>query len=71
MGLICQYKCADIIFDVYDIERISISTTNNLFYMTPSRIVKVEKYLIENNIPKIMTAEQMNFLIENDYIGIY
>jgi hypothetical protein len=71
MALVCQYKCVDIIFDVYDTDRISTSTTNSLFYMTPSRIVKVEKYLIENDIPKIMTPEQINFLIENDFLGIY
>jgi hypothetical protein len=71
MALVCQYKCVDIIFDVYDTDRISTSTTNSLFYMTPSRIVKVEKYLIENDIPKITTPEQMNFLIENDFLGMY
>lgn len=71
MAFLFKYKCADIIFDAYDSDRISTSTTDSLFYVTPSRIVKVEKYLIENNIPKIMTSEQMDFLIENDYIGIY
>ena len=74
MGLVCQYKCADIIFDVYDIDRICTSTgmtTNNLFFVTPSRVVKIEKYLIENDISKITSPEQMEFLIDNNYIGIY
>ena len=71
MGLVCQYKCADIVFDVYDVDRICTSNTNNLFYMTPSRLVKVQKFLIEKDIPFIDTIEQMNTLIDNDLIGIY
>jgi hypothetical protein len=71
MSYLFSYKCGDIVFDAYDADRVSPSITTNLFYLTPSRLVKVQKYLIENNIPFIDTNEQMNALIENDLLGIY
>jgi hypothetical protein len=71
MSYICSYKCADVKFDVYDTERINKSITNYLFYITPNKLVEVQKYLIENNIPFIDSPEQMNLLIEKNLIGIY
>jgi hypothetical protein len=71
MAYICSYKCADIIFDIFDSDRIRKDDCVNLFYITPIRISKVQQYLKDNSLNKITTQDQIDDLIKKDYIGMY
>jgi hypothetical protein len=71
MGYLGSYKCAGIIFDMYDIERVSIDTTGNKYYITPCRLIEAQKWMLEKNIEEIVSVEDMEELIDKDIIGIY
>lgn len=67
---IASFKCFDIIFDIYNSESVSIESTRK-YYVTPKRMAKIEKWMIENNISKIETQEHLDYLIQNNYFGEY
>jgi hypothetical protein len=72
MAKILTFKCEDVIFDVYDSERVPMGEHKYLYFITPKRFAKIEVWRITNNIEsKISTKEQLDYLIVNDYIGTY
>jgi hypothetical protein len=71
MGFINIYRCAGIEFDIYDIERVSNEYTQSKYYITPSRLIAAQKWMLENEIDEIIFEEQMQQLIDKDIIGTY
>jgi hypothetical protein len=72
MSKVCTFKCEDVVFDVYNTERISMNSKKVKYYITPKRFAKIEVWRVMNDITTpISTKEQLTFLIENDYIGTY
>lgn len=71
MSYQASYLCCDVIFDIWDSERILSGMTSNKYFITPSLLEKVEKWMIDNFILEISTKEQMGFLIENKFIQKY
>lgn len=66
-----SYICCNIIFDIWDSERILSGLTSNKYFITPSLFEKVEKWMIDNFILKVETKEQMDFLIKSKFIQKY
>lgn len=71
MAYQCSFKCADIIFDIFDTERVPIGLTKNEYYITPKKAMGVELWLAENGLDKVRTMEQIETLIFIGLIGIY
>ncbi len=71
MAYQCSFKCEDIIFDIFDTERVPIGLTKNKYYITPKKAVEVELWLLENKLDKVRTREQVEVLISKEFIGIY
>jgi hypothetical protein len=65
------YDCSGIVFDFYDTERVPEDSSDANYYLTPKKLALVEKWLIENNIDKITTLDQMSLLIERGWIASY
>ncbi len=71
MPKLVTYECSGILFDFYDTERVPADSPDAKYYITPKKLALVEKWLIEHNIDKITTEEQMNFLIEQGWVVLY
>ena len=71
MAYQCSFKCEDIIFDIFDTERVPIGLTKNDYYITPKMAAGVELWLLENKLDKVRTMEQIETLIFIGLIGIY
>jgi hypothetical protein len=41
------------------------------YFITPERAINIEKWLIENNKDKIKTQEEIDFIINQKWIGSY
>lgn len=67
---VCSFKCTDIIFDVHDSERVLIRDEYP-YYVTPSRMAKIETWLITNDLDKVREREQLDFLISKGWISKY
>jgi hypothetical protein len=71
MSKICSFRCLDVEFDVFDTERVPLTKGDYPYFITPSRFAKIEMWRHENGSVQINSKEQLDFLIENDYIGTY
>jgi hypothetical protein len=71
MAYQCSFKCADIIFDIFDTERVPVGVTKNKYFITPKKAIDAELWVIENKIDKVRTNEQMEMLISKGIIGTY
>jgi len=71
MPYLCSFKCIDIVFDIFDTERVPIGVTKNKYFVTPQRAMNIEIWMLKNNIDKIKTKEQLELLISNNLLGIY
>lgn len=71
MAYLGSYNCSDVIFDIYDSERIPVNKTKNEHYVTPKRLIKIEVWMIKNNIYKIDSIDIVNTLIKENMIGTY
>ena len=71
MGKVAVFCCDEINFDVYDSERIPIGKSENLYYVTPSRLDLIAQWLTINDIDKIRTKNQIQTLISLKLIATY
>ncbi len=72
MSKLISFKCNDIVFDVYDTERIPMGAHKYKYYITPRRYALIEAWRIKNDIfDPISSKEQLDYLIDNDFIGTY
>ena len=71
MAYQCSFKCEDIIFDIFDTERVPVGLTKNKYYITPKKAIGVELWLTESGLDKIRTKEQMETLISKGLVGVY
>jgi len=67
---ICSFQCHDIIFDYHDSERVLIRNEYP-YYITPSKLAKIEAWIISENIYKIKEKAQLDFLIDKKWIASY
>ena len=71
MAKLLTYKCADILFDLYDTERVPVIKSDIKYYITPKRLDEVCEWLDSCNDTKITTIDQMEILIAIGLIGEY
>ncbi|GEM_PF-6594503 len=72
MAKLLTFKCEDVIFDVYDTERVPMDSSKYQYFITPRRFARIEAWRIQNNLNSpISTKEQLDYLIQNDMIGTY
>jgi len=72
MAYCCSYKCCDVIFDIYDTERIPVERpTENRYYITPDRCSEIEKWMVDNLVLHINSKAQLSFIIEKDWLAVY
>ena len=69
--IVSSFKCADIIFDIHDIDRVSKGNSLYQYFVTPQQTIKIEAWLIRNNKDKVKTKEEMEYLIKENLIGTY
>ena len=65
-----SYKCLDVTFDYYDSERV-LKREDLPYYLTPHRLAKIEAWMIKNNIEKIRTKEQLDYIIDQGWLSKY
>ena len=58
-------------FDIYSGERVNPNISVHPYYVTPLKSMKITQWMIENNVDKIRTQEQMLFLLEQGWLGKY
>jgi hypothetical protein len=71
MALVGIMKCAGILLDIYDSERVPVGISKNKYYMTPRRTDLANKWLWENGLDKITTVEQIQKLADDKILGAY
>jgi hypothetical protein len=71
MAYCCSYKCCDVIFDVFDSERVLLGVTKNKYYVTPSLMDRIDAWMIENMIIMITKQEDMEELISRGLVAQY
>lgn len=71
MALICSMNCDDVIFDIYDNERIPIGLSKNKYYVTPKLSNNIQLWMLSEYVEKVGTKEQMAELIKLGFIGTY
>lgn len=67
---ICSFQCRDIIFDYHDSERVLIRNEYP-YYITPSKLAKIESWIISEDIRKVEEKAQLDFLIDKKWIAPY
>jgi len=71
MAFICGMKCAGIIIDIHDSERVAMGVSKNKYYITPSRTTQVNQWLWENGLDMVTTAEHVQELVDKKILGVY
>jgi len=67
---LCSFQCLDVIFDFHDSERVLVREEYP-YYVTPSRLAKIEAWIITNNLDKVREKEQLDLFINNGWIAKY
>jgi hypothetical protein len=72
MKRLCTYQCNEIVFDVWDGERVPVGTTSSPYFITPTRLAAIEMWKIQNKITeKLGAPEQLALFIDNGWLEKY
>lgn len=71
MPLTCVMRCGNIIFDVYNTERVPLGISKNKYYVTPESAQDIRFWMWNNNVEKVSSEKHMRELIELGYIRNY
>ena len=64
-------KCAGVVFDIYDSERVPVGISKNNYYVTPNVLEDIRFWMFDKGINKVTTLEEMQELIRLGYIKDY
>jgi hypothetical protein len=63
MAMVGSYQCEDVIFDIYNSEKVPIIKKPGRYFVTPSRVKAIQLWASNLGIFKISTKEQLNKII--------
>lgn len=68
---LASYNCLGTKFDIFDSENVRLMEDKNDYFITPERLIQIEKWLIESDKPKIITSEDLQHVIAQGWLTRY